>query len=186
MTVIAFVGKPRTGKTLGMTQYAYTNYIKGHTIFANYKLGFPSKRLSIEEMLQIPFNDVDRNPKTLCIQEVDKIFDSRRAMTEANKNLSSLTGQSGKRNLDILYDTQFFSRVERSLRQVTEYVVLCSCYIDSATKNPIAFEYEWEDMFDGRVKKIVIPAPILEPFYNLYDSYEATRPVTKDTRKKGT
>ena len=186
MTVIAFVGKPRTGKTLGMTQYAYTNYIKGHAIFANYSLQFPSKTLTVAQMLQIPFDDVDRNPKTLCIQEVDKIFDSRRSARSENVFLSSLAGQSGKRNLDILYDTQFFMRVDSSLRRVTEYVVVCSCYIDSATKNPIAFEYEWEDMFDGKIKKIIIPAPILQPFYQMYDSYEATRPLTKDSKQKAT
>lgn len=180
MTVIAFVGKPRTGKTLGMTQYAYTNYRNGYQTFSNYKLNFPSKMLTVPEMLQIPFDDVEQNPKTLCIQEADKIFDSRRSMKEENRLLSSLTGQSGKRNLDILYDTQFFSRIDSSLRRVTEYVVSCMAYIDGRTKKPLAFEYQWEDMNDFyNIKKVVIPASLLEPYYGMYNTYETTRPLTK-------
>ena len=179
MTVIAFVGKPRTGKTLGMTQLAYTNYRNGHEILANYKLNFPSKSMTVSQMLQIPFDDVDRHPKTLCIQEADKIFDSRRSMKEENRLLSGLTGQSGKRNLNILYDTQFFTRIDSSLRYVTEYVVSCSCFIDDRTKEPIAFQYTYEDMYDGRIRKALIPANLLQPFYSMYDTYEATKSLSR-------
>lgn len=175
MTVIAFVGKPRTGKTLGMVQLGYTNYLNGHEILANLVLKFPSRSMSVEQMLQIPFDDVDRHPKTLLIQEADKIFDSRRSMKEENRLLSGLTGQSGKRNLNIIYDTQFWNRIDSSLRYVTEYVVSCSCFIDDRTKQPIAFQYQYEDMFDGTIRKALIPALLLQPFYNMYDTYEATK-----------
>jgi len=176
---VAFVGKPRTGKTLGMTQLAYVNFQNGHEILTNYKLNFPSKSMSVGQMLQIPFDDVDRHPKTLCIQEADKIFDSRRSMKEENRLLSGLTGQSGKRNLNILYDTQFFSRIDSSLRYVTEYVVSCSCFIDDRTNQPIAFQYQYEDMFDGTIRKALIPAILLQPFYSMYDTYEATKSLEK-------
>lgn len=178
MTVVAFVGKPRTGKTLGMTQLAYTNYCKGYSIFANYTLNFPYKKLTVQEMLDLTLVDVEQGSKTLCIQEADKIFDSRRSAKEENRLLSSLTGQSGKRNLDIFYDTQFISRIDSSLRYVTEYVVSCSCYVDQ-NKTPLAFVYQWEDMFDGRISKITLPAPLFKPFYSMYDSFEATRPLPR-------
>lgn len=200
MTVIAFVGKPRTGKTLGMTQAGYTNYCSGHEVLANYKLNFPSRTMTVNQMLQIPFDDVDRHPKTLLIQEADKIFDSRRSMKEENRLLSGLTGQSGKRNLNIFYDTQFWNRIDSSLRYVTEYVVSCSCFIDDKTKEAIAFQYQYEDMFDGRIRKALIPALLLKPFYSLYDTFETTKSLeqgsevdidrhdkpTKTTRKKRT
>lgn len=179
MTVIAFVGKPRTGKTLGMTQAGYTNYRSGHEILANYKLNFPSRIMTVSQMLQIPFDDVDLHPKTLLIQEADKIFDSRRSMKEENRLLSGLTGQSGKRNLNIFYDTQFFNRIDSSLRYVTEYVVSCSCFIDDKTKQPIAFQYQYEDMFDGRIRKALIPAILLQPFYSMYNTHEVTKNLEK-------
>lgn len=184
MTVIGFVGKPRTGKTLGMVQLGYTNYLNGHEILANFKLNFPSKNMTVGEMLQIPFDDVDRHPKTLLIQEADKIFDSRRSMKEENRLLSGLTGQSGKRNLNIIYDTQFWTRIDSSLRYVTEYVVSCSCFIDDKTKQPIAFEYQYEDMFDGRIRKATIPALLMQPFYGMYNTYEATKSLEQGSEVK--
>lgn len=179
MTVIAFVGKPRTGKTLHMTVMAYDAYKNGHEIFANYKLSFPYKNVSVQDMLQIPFSDVDRHPKTLCIQEADKIFDSHRSMRNENTLLSSLTGQAGKRNLNIFLDTQFWNRLDNGLRYIVEYIVYCSCYVDARTKEPIAFEYEMIDVYDYSSKKYTIPAMLLKPFYEMYNSYETTKPLTE-------
>src|SRR6185503_2543947 len=134
MTVIPFVGKHRTGKTLHMTIMAYNDYKNGYQIFSNYKLMFPHQYLTVYEMLRITMTDNDRNNKTLCIQEADKIFDSRSAMRGQNKLLTSLTGQSGKRNLNIYYDGQFWNRFDSGLRYVTEYVCSCSVLIDNRTK----------------------------------------------------
>src|SRR5574339_495573 len=183
MTVIAFVGKPRTGKTLGMSVWAFDDFIHGHEIFSNYTLKFSQHpKMDVYDMLQIPFNDVDRNPKTLCIQEADKIFDSWQR-TEENRLLSSLTGQSGKRNLNIYYDTQFFSRVQKSLRMVTEFIIETVAYIRSDNKEPIAFQYEITDVYDASTRKILIPVTTvingykLSDYYNMYDSYETTKPL---------
>lgn len=179
MTVIAFVGKPRTGKTLFMTFHGYNNFIHKHKIYANYKLNFKYTSMSPYDMLKIPFTDVDREPKTLMIQEADKWFDSHRSMRNENTLLSSLTGQSGKRNLDIMFDTQFWNRIDSSLRDVTEYIYHSTAFIDDSTKKPLAFQYQIEDMYDGSFRRLpLIPAPILEPFYDMYNSYEATIPLT--------
>jgi len=179
MTVICFEGPPRTGKTLFMTFHAYHNYINERSqIFSNYKLMFEHVMMSPYDMLAIPFNDIDRHHKTLCIQEADKWFDSHRSMRSENVLLSSLTGQSGKRNLDILYDTQFYNRIEKSLRDVTEIIFHAHVYTSSKTKEPIAFQYTSETR-NGEFKELpYIPAPVLEPFYSIYDSYEATQPLT--------
>lgn len=182
MTVIAFVGKPRTGKTLHMSIMAHDDYNKGHEIFSNYTLKFPHKRMSVKDMLTIPFDDVDRNPKTLCIQEADKIFDSRRSARNENVLLSSLTGQSGKRNLNIYYDTQFFNRIDMALRDVTEYMVVCSVLIHPQTKEPFCFDYCMIDLYDMSQKQYKIPANIMKPFYQIYNSYETTRPITESRK----
>lgn len=182
MTVIAFVGKPRTGKTLGMTFKAYEDYSNGYEIFSNYQLMFTHTKMDVYKMLDIPFEDVDRHPKTLCIQEADKIFDSRRSMRSENVLLSSLTGQSGKRNLNIYYDTQFWYRIDKALRDVTEYIVSTSAMVDSRTKIPIAFTQEWIDTYDMSSRIITIPAFLLKPYYSMYNSYEATRPLTNSKK----
>lgn len=182
MTVIAFVGKPRTGKTLHMTIMAYSDYTNGHKIYSNYHLSFPHTRMTVNEMLQIPFDDVEREPKTLCIQEADKVFDSRRSMRNENVLLSSLTGQSGKRNLNIYYDTQFWNRIDMSLRDVTEHLITSTVYVDGMTKIPICFEYTAIDLYDMSSKTYKIPAIVMEPFYKMYDSYQTTKPITKASK----
>jgi hypothetical protein len=182
MTVIGFVGRPRTGKTLHMTMMAYDYYRKGHKIFANYQLAFPFERMDVYDMIDIPFNDLERAPKTLCIQEADKIFDSWLRGSE-QRMLSSLTGQSGKRNLNILYDTQFPSRVQKSLRDVTEYVITCTCFTDEK-ENPIAFEYTKIDLYDYSSKTYRIPVDLLKPFFSMYNSYETTQPIRSNKEKK--
>lgn len=181
MTVIAFVGKPRTGKTLHMTMFAHSDFMQGFSIFANYKLNFQYTFVTPDDMLKIPFEDVERNPKTLCIQEADKIFDSRRSMRNENVLLSSLTGQSGKRNLNIYYDTQFYNRIDSSLRDVTEYVILSSVYINPR-KEPLCFEYTMRDMHDLSERTYKIPVPLAKPFYYMYDSYQTTKPITKSKK----
>lgn len=181
MTVICWEGKPRTGKTLGMVFYAFNNHANlGFETFSNFDLNWKHTKMDIYDILEIPFNDVERNPKQLMLQEADKWFDSW-LKTEENRLLSSLTGQSGKRNLEILYDTQFYSRIQKSLRRVTDMVISCSCYVDRITKKPLVFEQLWqepdanENLIPKR-KPVLIPAKVLEPFYNMYNSYETTRP----------
>lgn len=191
MTVIGFVGKPRTGKTLFMTFNAYPKLFEKipYTIYSNYKLMFPHTMISPYDMLKIPFTDVDRNPKCLMIQEADKWFDSRRSGRNENVLLSSLTGQSGKRNLDIFFDTQFWNRIDASLRDVTEIVFHANVYVDARTKIPLAFQFGIEDVYNGEIginirKLPIIPAPILAPFYSMYNSYEATQPMTVGKKMK--
>lgn len=191
MTVICWEGLPRTGKTLGMVFYAFNNQInKNMQTFSNLHLEFPHERMEVYDMLQIPFNDVDRNPKQLLIQEADKWFDSWLHNAE-NRLLSSLTGQSGKRNLDILYDTQFYNRIQQSLRRVTEFKVICSCtyVILNGNKIPALFWVQWcrqidLDVYEPLTEPKKIPAHLLEPFFKLYDSYQATKPMVKGKSSK--
>ena len=162
-----------------MTKHAYDDFKNGHEILCNYKLYFKSVMMSPYDMLKIPFLNVDRDFKTLVIQEADKWFDSRRSMRNENVLLSSLTGQSGKRNLNIYYDTQYPNRVDMSLRDVTDYIYEYLVFVDTKTRNALAFQYT---LMDGEENPIVvlppIPASYLEPYYHLYNSYEATQPLT--------
>lgn len=185
MTVIQFEGLPRTGKTLFMTFHGHTDFLNGYEIFSNYKLMFDHSMLSPYDMLKIPFDDVDRHPKTLMIQEVDKWFDSRRSMRNENVYLSSLTGQSGKRNLNIYVDTQYPRRVDTAIRDIIEYKYHAMVYIDSRTKEPLAFKYTMTDADDNILRELPpIPAIYLKPYYDMYDSYEATQPIVIGKSKK--
>ena len=180
MTIIGFIGKPRTGKTLLMVFMAYTNFVNGHEIMANFLLKepFKFKRMSPYDMLKIPYTTVDREKKTLLIQEADKWFNARRSMRAENTLLGGLTGQSGKRNLNIYWDTQFPHLVDNQLRLVTEIIFHANVIIDDKTNEPLAFQYLREDI-DGMTKLAPIPAILMQPYYSMYDSYEATATITQ-------
>lgn len=178
MTIIGFIGKPRTGKTLLMVFMAYTNFINGHEIMANFTLKEPFKytRMSPYDMLKIPYTVLDREKKTLLIQEADKWFNARRSMRNENTLLGGLTGQSGKRNMNIYWDTQFPHLVDNQLRLITDIVFHANIIVDNQTDKPLAFEYHREDI-DGITKLAPIPAILMEPYYSMYDSYDPTSPM---------
>ena len=186
MTCIAIDGKPRTGKTLIMTMMANDNFNKGHEIFSNYVLYFKHTEMDAYDMLNIPFNDVDRHPKTLLIQEADKWFNSKRSMRAENVLLGSLTGQSGKRNLEIIYDTQFPYRVDIDMRDIVEYRIQTLMPIVDNNKTPLVFRYIiFECMSYGfdypvKIKEFQLPITIMQKYYSLYDSYQATHALVTD------
>ena len=178
--IIGIIGDPRTGKTLIMTKLAYENYTdrkNPHTVFGNYVTAF-GKYVEVEEMLAMPFSNVDRDFKTLLIQEADKVFDRTKASSNVNRFLRSLTGQSGKRNLSIFYDTQFPYSVDTALTRMTELVIECQCYINRDTKEAVAFQYKF---IKAKTEEVladkIFPASIMKPYYDMYNTYDPTAPI---------
>ena len=181
MTVIGVIGKPRSGKTLLITSIGYQDYLNGRKIYSNYWLGYPHEKYDINDLLSISTMEMEISPKTVLMQEASKWFDSRRSGRIENVLLSSFTGQSGKREIDIYYDDQFVTRIDRGLRDITDYTFLVTCIYDTRyfPKIPAMFEYE---MFGGYFmyatgKKLRIMAKYMEPFYNMYRTREPTKPL---------
>lgn len=180
MTIIGFIGKPRTGKTLLAVFSAYADFCNGAEIYANLTLKNPFRytQMNPYDMLRIPFSTMDREKKTLIIQEADKWFNARRSMRNENVLLGSLTGQTGKRNLNIYWDSQFPHLVDNQLRDVTEVIFQTELpYIDSKTKEPLAFQYIYIDDY-GEKRLTPIPATLMKQYYYMYDSYFPTEPLT--------
>lgn len=196
MGIFFFTGPPRTGKTVHIVMNAWGDYLNRRKIFSLRAptLKFPPvegcytpKKLDVQEFLDITKEKIDRHPKTFLIQEASKIFDARRSGREENTALSSVTGQSGKRNIDILYDDQFPTRIDKGLRDVTDKTYLCSCIPLPETKqDPIVFEYfEFQGFMlypTGNVHRI--PAMFMKQFYPLYDTFEPTERLITEKKKK--
>lgn len=180
--ITGFVSPPRMGKTLRLTWLGYNDYKAGHKVFANYPLYFPHIRLNQpQDILDVGFTEMERSSKTFLIQEADKWFDSRRSMRTENVLLSSFTGQSGKRNIDVYWDTQFPTRVDKGLWDITEWLVRAECIYDD-DKNPLLFRYDWANVFyPSKSFSEVFPSVLIEDMglYQLYDSYKATMPLVK-------
>lgn len=179
--IIGFIGAPRTFKTCFMVFHAFQTFVEGADILSNVTLKppFVYTKMTPYEMLKIPFTNMDREKKTLLIQEADKWFNAMRSMRNENVLLGSLTGQSGKRNLSILWDTQFPRKVDNQLRDVTDMVYHCEVpYIDAKTKDPLAIQFTKEDSLGNETRLPLIPETFFRPFYNMYDSYEPIVPMT--------
>lgn len=192
MTTTFICGLPRTGKTLYLTMMGVFDYLAGRRIFANYPLHIPHTHIDIEDIAGIVDMEMEISPKTVLIQEASKWFDSRRSMRKENVLLSSFTGQSGKREIDIYYDDQFPKRIDAGLRDITDFTLLAHCIRD-ANKNPIIFNYQmFAGYLDAEINKTVrLPAPYMNQYYALYDTRMPTMPLerikqleklTKETR----
>lgn len=180
MTCTAIIGKPRQGKTLYLTAIGHNDFKNGRKIFSNYTLGFEHTKFTIDDLLSISTMEMELSPKTVLIQEASKWFDSRRSGRNENVLLSSFTGQSGKREIDIYYDDQFMTRIDRGLRDITDFSFLANCIRDNK-KNPILFEYE---MYGGYFsyplnRTMRIPASIMTAYFDMYNTREPTRPLIK-------
>lgn len=180
MTITFIYGKPRTGKTLYLTMLGYFDLNAGRKLYANYNVNYENTRLDIKDILGIAEMEMDISEKTVLIQEASKWFDARRSMRTENVLLSSFTGQSGKREIDIYYDDQFYSRIDKALRDVTDYTFYCKCIRDNK-KNPIMFEYRmyegfpFEPNFQPTGKVFRFPAFAMQQFYSMYDTREPTK-----------
>lgn len=185
--IIGFIGAPRTFKTCFMVFHAYQTFIEGADISANLTLKYPFKytKMNPYDMLKIPFTNVDREKKTLLIQEIDKWFNARRSMRNENVLLGSLTGQSGKRNLSVMWDTQFPHLVDNQVRLVTDMVYHCEVpFIDAKTKEPLAVKFTKEMSSGEQIELPIMPETFFRPFYDMYDSYEPTMAMTNTKSMK--
>jgi hypothetical protein len=187
MTCTAIIGAPRTGKTLYLTMIGYLEFLSGRKIYANYPIYFPHTHLDIEDLLSIQHMEMDIYPKTVLIQEASKWFDSRRSGRKENVMLSSFTGQSGKREIDIFYDDQFMTRIDSGLRDITD-VSYMSEAMPRHPEKPIIFRYSQFIRYFAvdMHKAIILPAFYMEQYYSMYDTRKPTESLegTKDNKKK--
>ena len=189
--IIGVIGKPRMGKTLFLTMMGYFDFIGDNLIlamksrfmskikrkiYANYPLSFQYEAFTMNDILSIKNLEMDIEPKTFLMQEAGKWFDSRNSMSDANKDLINFTGQSGKREANLYYDDQFITRIDRGLRDVTEYSYVANCTRNPLTGEPILFEYEeYAGYFLAPTNHTIkLPAFYMKQFFDMYNTRFAT------------
>lgn len=184
MVVVGVIGKPRTFKTCFLTMIGHNDYKAGRTIYSNYSLTYPYKKYDIEDLLSISTMEMEISPKTVLMQEASKWFDSRSSSRRENKLLSSFTGQSGKREIDIYYDDQFMTRIDRGLRDITDFTLMSNCIRDS-NREPILCEYEMYGGYFvypmGRTLRFPVSRVLdfdgMSSYYGMYNTREPTQPL---------
>ena len=118
--IIAFTGSLGSGKTLLMAYLLHEFQKIDRTILANFKLSFPYK--------QITFEDIENfKPNNCCLglDELEIWLDCRSSMSKQNRIISYFILQTRKRYVDLFFTTQTFDQVEYRLRNQTNYVIDC-------------------------------------------------------------
>jgi hypothetical protein len=130
--IVAFIGTlddesetpiSGTGKTAGMTGYAYLDYLKGNKIYTNYYTDFSHETIGFQEMINKVKGVFSPNVK-LCVSEMQNVLNSIGSTNEQVLFIDSFASQLRKIDVDIYYDTQRFMNIHKRLRVHTDVILI--------------------------------------------------------------
>ena len=157
--VIAFTGKPGSGKTLSAVRYILKD--KRKTVYTNVKLEIPGKNV-----IQILPSNVQELKKLhdgiVFIDEANFVFSSR-FWSRIPKDLIAFWGMHRKRGVDLVITSHSLKRVDVILRELVSYDIHCRM-IGAFCVN------SWYDVdYNDKVKSVVFYA---RKYYRYYDTLE--------------
>ena len=157
--VIAFTGKPGSGKTLSAVRYIYKD--KRKNVYTNVKLEIPDKKI----VQILPSNVQDL--KTLrdgivFIDEANFVFSSR-FWSRIPKDLIQFWAMHRKRGVDLMLTSHSLKRIDIILRELVSYEVRCKtlgCFIIN----------NWYDVdYNEKTRTAMFFGP---RYYKYYDTFE--------------
>lgn len=157
--VIAFTGKPGSGKTLSAVRYIYKD--KRKNVYTNVKLEIPDKKI----VQILPSNVQDL--KTLrdgivFIDEANFVFSSR-FWSRIPKDLIQFWAMHRKHGVDLIVTSHSLKRIDIILRELVSYEVRCKTLGVFVIDN-------WYDVdYNEKVKSSVF---LGARFYKYYDTFE--------------
>jgi hypothetical protein len=114
---VGFTGGLGSGKTYSMTFYGrYMAETLKLPVYANYETSFATKITSWEQLTSIT-NGI------ILLDELHITFDSRLWSNTAKRTHFLL--QTRKKNLMCMFTTQHISQVDKRIRNICDYVILC-------------------------------------------------------------
>jgi len=119
--VIAFTGKPGSGKTLSAVRYIYKD--KRENVYTNVKLEIPEKK--IVQILPSNVQDLKQlRDGIVFIDEANFVFSSR-FWSRIPKDLIQFWAMHRKRGVDLMLTSHSLKRIEIILRELVSYEVRC-------------------------------------------------------------
>lgn len=157
--VIAFTGKPGSGKTLSAVRYIYKDH--RNIIYTNIKLQIPGK-----SVIQISPSNVQDLKKLhdgiVFIDEANFVFSSR-FWSRIPRELIQFWAMHRKRGVDLVITSHSLKRVDVILRELVSYDIHCRM-IGALCVNA------WYDVdYGDKVKSVVFFGP---RYYKYYDTLE--------------
>lgn len=122
MAIEAFIGRPGSGKTYTLTDRVLREADRGKTVFANYTIAHPNVyTFGPTDLLDLP-------PGIVVIDEAHLWFSARQALRLPPSWLQKMS-QTRKAGWNLLWCSQHESRVDKVLRDVTDWMWLCSAWL---------------------------------------------------------
>ena len=177
--IAGIVGKLGRGKTVLLTALAYINATSGSffvkrllfpeifnmsnhkKVYANYHLKFPFEPVSDFEQINT------MNEGSAFLDELWLWADSRMSMSKKNQAVSMIALTSRKRDIDIYYTAQNWSRIDKRIRNITDVILIPE--INQATGVMKVEVCEPNEKFKQVIKTFRIN---MIPFFQMYDTKE--------------
>lgn len=155
--VIMFIGRRGKGKSLAMTalahwmRAAYKEKNQNTLVAANYQLRFADfKDPYIIDMLAT-FPDWGRD-LLLCVDEIGGQFSNRRSMTQVTLDFVNFLTQIRKRNVEMLFTTQFPQMVDYQVLLQVDLIVHCNVRAGGRVVDLFLHDYwgQWTGYMDKK------------------------------------
>jgi len=176
-----YKGRRGCGKTLTMVKDALNFYDNGWTIYSNFDICIPYKKITNEDIINLVENENIKDC-VLLIDEIQTIVDSRRSMKKDNLNFSYFVQQIRKRNIILLCTTQFTRTTDLRLREHTDIVVKPKIYHEYPVVEAEYFDVTSEEELGYIESKIIVYNP--QRIFSLYDTNEIKKSVNVSSVKK--
>lgn len=166
---------------------ALKDFMFGREIYGNLHLKLiPYHHIEIPDLIEMVIKkEVDSNPKTLILDEIQTAFDGRRSSSQQNINLSIFVSQCRKRGFNIIYTSQFITGADPRMRLLTDKLVRCIAVKDIndvglgdiENPEPKKLIYISTDPQDPiKFKRKTLKRDTFRQFYKFYNTYEVIRP----------
>ena len=117
-----FTNPMGNGKTMTMTYYLAGDKDDGREVITNYYTTF-SEQMTVQEMVEFIMN-TDMKNISLGIDEMQLIFNSMGTKKSKAELITTMITQTRKRRVDIYFTTQRWKLINKTLRDLTAYVLL--------------------------------------------------------------
>ncbi len=161
------VGRPGSGKTYTLTEWALREARRGRQVFANFSIDFENC------WLFRPVDLLDLPPGLIIIDEAHLWFPARKALALPPSWLAMLS-QTRKNGWDLLWSAQHENRVDRVLRDVSNWMWLCNGWFQR-DGHPLVFEMQQYEPENFRKRQYRVARSwkfFSQTVASAYDTYE--------------
>lgn len=125
--IYCIIGMPGTGKTLLATHIALTQY---RDIASNYKIDRPVDHKGrifywndVNQLINLTREYYEKRQSICILVDEANLYFSSRFFMRVPPQILWLWSQNRKLRIDIYYTTQSFLRVDKALREITNYII---------------------------------------------------------------